>query len=121
MKRAGRVCPVIGCFEIVSSISRYCENCSAEKQKASNRKRSSKSRERYGKEWQRTRADYLMMQPNCVDCGRLAAEVDHIVPIDQGGSDDHTNLASRCKSCHSRKTARFDGGFGNPVVDRVSE
>lgn len=58
-----------------------------------------------------------MMQPKCVSCGQAATEVDHIVPIDRGGSNSHSNLQSMCKSCHARKTAKFDGGFGNPVIE----
>lgn len=27
---------------------------------------------------------------------------------------DESNLVTLCRSCHSRKTASHDGGFGNP-------
>ncbi|MEW6383526.1 MAG: HNH endonuclease [Pseudomonadota bacterium] len=53
-------------------------------------------------------------------CGVLCsakgqAHVDHI----DGDPNNNatTNLQTLCVSCHSRKTAREDGGFGNP--DRV--
>jgi 5-methylcytosine-specific restriction protein A len=46
--------------------------------------------------------------------GRVTAaqHVDHVVPREQGGSDDWANLQALCASCHSRKTALEDGGFG---------
>ena len=32
-------------------------------------------------------------------------EVDHVVPLYKGGTNDITNLVSLCRECHSRKTA----------------
>jgi 5-methylcytosine-specific restriction protein A len=47
-------------------------------------------------------------------CRNRATHVDHIRPIADGGAGlDPTNLQSLCASCHSRKTTRADGGFGN--------
>jgi 5-methylcytosine-specific restriction enzyme A len=31
-------------------------------------------------------------------------EVDHIIPLVQGGSDDDCNLQTLCKPCHLKKT-----------------
>lgn len=40
--------------------------------------------------------------------------LDHIVPIEQGGARlDPRNVRWMCAECHSRKTAKEDGGFGN--------
>lgn len=55
----------------------------------------------------------------CTDCGRQCAwfdgkrwrtagmggEVDHVVPLREGGTNDTANLALRCKSCHGLKDA----------------
>jgi len=41
-----------------------------------------------------------------------ATEVDHIVPLRAGGTNDAENLQALCKSCHSRKTAIEDGRWG---------
>lgn len=56
----------------------------------------------------------------CKDCGVVCArkvdgrwmtkgcggEVDHEVPLREGGTSDPSNLALRCKRCHSRADAR---------------
>lgn len=34
----------------------------------------------------------------------LAAHVDHIVPLELGGTDDEANLQTLCSRCHGRKT-----------------
>lgn len=59
--------------------------------------------------------------PLCVHCQRsgrvsVAAEVDHIVPLHQGGADDETNLQSLCAPCHQAKTAREAAGRGGAKV-----
>lgn len=42
-----------------------------------------------------------------------ATHVDHVVPLERGGARfDEGNLQPLCAPCHSRKTARQDGGFG---------
>jgi 5-methylcytosine-specific restriction protein A len=57
------------------------------------------------------RAAYRCATPRCTE---RASHVDHIKPIAQGGAAlDPSNLRPLCASCHSRKTARADGGFGN--------
>lgn len=44
----------------------------------------------------------------CQDCGRVTREleVDHTVPLWQGGADVDANLGSLCIDCHAAKTAR---------------
>jgi 5-methylcytosine-specific restriction protein A len=54
----------------------------------------------------------------CQDCGRVVmgreAHVDHVVSKSAGGGDEMSNLRTLCRSCHSRKTVRYDqgGAFG---------
>ncbi len=79
--------------------------------------RPSSSRQGYGRRWEKVRRMHLRREPLCRACraeDRLqpAVEVDHIVPLGKGGTGTTENLQSLCKSCHSKKTAREDGGFG---------
>lgn len=67
--------------------------------------------------WRRIRASQLSRHPLCETCGESgivqpATVVDHR----NGDAYDNSsgNLASLCASCHSRKTARQDGGYGRP-------
>jgi 5-methylcytosine-specific restriction enzyme A len=65
--------------------------------------------------WRKARLDFLATCPSCVDCGQLATTVDHIIP--HGGNMrmfwNRSNWQPMCKRCHSIKTNKYDGGFGN--------
>lgn len=57
------------------------------------------------------RARWLYAHPLCVDClpsGRVTAGtiVDHIIPFEQGGADDESNLQTMCKAHHDAKSER---------------
>jgi 5-methylcytosine-specific restriction enzyme A len=74
----------------------------------------------YGRQWRRLRACYLAAHPICEceeGCGRPATVVDHRRPHhgDHALMYDWANLRALTKSCHDRKTAARDGGFGNPI------
>lgn len=50
----------------------------------------------------------------CAICGTVGEmHLDHRIPRSLGGTDDPNNLQLLCASCHSAKTARQEGGFGN--------
>lgn len=58
-----------------------------------------------------------LKDPHCANCGRLVAmhqfELDHIVPLHQGGPDEDGNLQVLCNGpdgCHDKKT-REEGGY----------
>ncbi len=60
--------------------------------------------------WRRKRLWFIRRHPLCAKClargiREKAIDVDHIVPLAEGGDDDPDNLQALCKSCHSRKTA----------------
>ena len=76
----------------------------------------------YGYAWQRLRLTILARDHYlCQECQRQgkitpvgkSGHVDHVIPKERGGTDDPDNLETKCSSCHSRKTAAEDGGFGN--------
>jgi 5-methylcytosine-specific restriction protein A len=52
----------------------------------------------------------LATEPFCRDCAaegyqRPADEIDHIVPLAEGGTDSDDNVRSLCRYCHARRTA----------------
>jgi 5-methylcytosine-specific restriction protein A len=62
-----------------------------------------------GRALQRRNARVLREQPLCRRCaaqGRTTAatQVDHIVALARGGTDDHDNLQGLCSECHGIKT-----------------
>lgn len=60
-----------------------------------------------GKKWQGTRRAILRRDRyTCQACKRFGNEVDHVVPLADGGKPyAPSNLQTLCKPCHSRKTA----------------
>lgn len=63
-----------------------------------------------GRPWERKR-QAVLAQDNylcriCARKGRLtpATEVDHIIPLEAGGTDEASNLQSLCHDCHALKT-----------------
>jgi 5-methylcytosine-specific restriction protein A len=93
---------------------RYCAKCAKRAQKRrAPEKRASSAKRGYGANWRKIRAAHLKKHPLCVVCGEPATNVDHIIPLAKGGTNASSNLQSMCHSCHSRKTAKHDGGFGN--------
>ena len=112
-QRPKRPCAAAGCPGRASN-GRYCE-AHASRLKADRKPdtRPSPSQRGYDQKWRRIRAQFLKAHPFCADCNEPANEVDHIIPIAKGGSNQWDNLQPMCKSCHSRKTARSDGAFGN--------
>ncbi|OWB24491.1 HNH endonuclease, partial [Xanthomonas oryzae] len=67
------------------------------------------------RQWRQLRAAHLAAEPLCRQCARggrvvAASDVDHIDGDDSNNAPD--NLQSLCHACHSRKTAKENGGFG---------
>ena len=108
-----------GCPNLASS--RFCPSC--EQSGAAREQMRSSARDRgYDSKWTRYRIGYLRNHPYCADpfevhgtSPTLATHVDHIKPHRGDWSIfwDKSNHQGLCASCHSRKTAECDGGFGN--------
>ena len=82
--------------------------------RAYDRRRGKTAARGYDGTWRKLRLMVLREQPLCA-CGRVATEVDHIIPIAKAPELrlEMSNLQAMCKSCHSRKTNAEDGGgFG---------
>lgn len=80
-------------------------------------------RKRKGRRWDslalriRERDDY-----ECRVCGEWGNEVDHIVPVRQGGAMwDEDNLQVLCSPCHIQKTRKEHGGFAEGTEEWYGE
>lgn len=93
-----------------------CDDCRHEKERErSARRRTDLTQGRaiqvyHSKKWLMTRRKVLDREPICVICDeRLATEVDHIVPMSQGGDEySLSNLRGLCGPCHWRRHAHGD-------------
>lgn len=61
-------------------------------------------------------------QPLCPECQRAGQvrgwdELDHIVPLHLGGTDDRANLVGLCRLHHDRKTRLEMGWRGSAACD----
>ena len=121
-KRAPHPCSVRGCPDLVHDGGRYCLQHAPLVWREHDRGRPSSAVRGYGYRWRKLRRMVLARDPLCADPfgehGNIkvpATEVDHIVPLSQGGGASPDNLQALCKSCHSRKTAAEDGGWGRGI------
>jgi 5-methylcytosine-specific restriction protein A len=58
-------------------------------------------------DWRTTKARVMARdKATCYLCQGHAREVDHIIPVAQGGGHDDGNLAAICVTCHREKTTR---------------
>jgi 5-methylcytosine-specific restriction protein A len=119
---APSICAFGGCQSLTVSGARYCATHVLTAQAAKvaarrdyNARRGTPASRGYDTNWRRSSRLYLAQNPVCNACGRLAECVDHRTPCD-GSSPlfwSVENWQSMCRRCHSTKTAREDGGFGN--------
>ena len=119
--KAKTPCKVKSCANLVEAGKSYCENHESKRHKQYDRDRKPAHKRGYDYRWQKYRKQFLIDNPLCVKCleeGKSvpATNVDHIEPV-SGPDDplfwDEDNHQALCHSCHSRKTAREDGGYGN--------
>ena len=78
---------------------------------------------RGGRPWRRLRARilardcYMCQCTKCNGMGKLADEVDHVIPVAKGGTDDPGNLRAIHHDCHRRKSA-VDAGAKPSRLER---
>lgn len=117
--RALRPCPAPGC-QLLTPGGR-CPEHAREQQREAESRRDRSETYLYDARWGRARRCFLRAHPFCVHCeqrGKLTAAtvVDHIKPH-RGDAVlfwSESNWQSLCKHHHDVKTAREEGGFGNP-------
>jgi 5-methylcytosine-specific restriction protein A len=110
--KAKKPCPHHGCRELTNG--GYCEAHNRAVNADYDRHHRDKEMKRFynSQPWVRLRKAKLSRDPMCEACKMggvlvIAAVVDHIVPVREGGARlDIDNLQSLCHSCHSRKTLR---------------
>lgn len=120
---AKRPCTHPGCGALTES--GRCDKHRKQNAREVDQRRGSSTQRGYGARWQKMSKGYLRSHPLCMcpDCqgGEIritaAVVVDHIVPHrgDMKLFWDSTNWQSMAKTCHDRKTATEDGGFGREV------
>jgi 5-methylcytosine-specific restriction protein A len=119
--RQQKPCAHIGCPNLTRE--RYCDQHKQQVRRY-DRERGTAAQRGYDSRWRKARLMFLRKHPLCVDCmkqGRVtpATDVDHIVPH-RGNRElfwDESNWQALCHACHSRKTAREDGGFGRTMYN----
>jgi len=107
-----RPCRHAGCGVLIRGRgTSRCQAHRSEEWKRQDEGRPSAARRGYDADWRELRAQHLIDHPNCVVCGDPGEEVDHKMPISQGGARlDPANLQTMCKTHHSVKTGRHDRG-----------
>lgn len=114
--RAPRIAPCCG-RRVPAGQRCECQKArERERKAAADRNRPSARARGYDKDWEKQRKAFLAVHRFC-GCGARAVVVDHVQPHkgDAKLFGDQRNWQPMCKPCHSRKTAREDGGFGNPT------
>jgi len=119
-----KMCKHPGCSEFIVRQNVYCDKHAgqygkvlAERETVRVKRRGTTAERGYSGRWVRYRKYYLQAHPLCAcGCGKLATDIDHIKPV-KGPFDplfwDESNHQALAHECHSRKTAKEDGGFGN--------
>jgi 5-methylcytosine-specific restriction protein A len=103
-------CSNPGCRELVQA--GRCLAHQSQRYREQDSRRESSARRGYDAIWRKLRLIKLNASPLCEEHLKRnvvveAAEVDHIIPIRNGGARlDLTNLQSLCKPCHSQKTIK---------------
>ena len=100
-----RPCRVAGCPRPAVLGSR-CHKHARQLKREYDADRPNAAQRGYDVKWRRIRAQFLRHHPLCVECGAPATDVDHIVPIAEGGSHKWENLQALCHRHHSGKTMR---------------
>ena len=108
--RALSPCTYPGCAELLSKPGR-CDKHKRESGWTRYKADMTTTQRGYGHAWRKLR-DQIMRRDSglCQPCLKqnrttLAHAVDHVVPKEQGGTDDENNLQSICRDCHTHKTA----------------
>lgn len=123
--------PCKRCKTPTRSESGFCPGCESKrtagfiiKRETYDARRGSASSRGYGRRWQRESKAFLKVNPLCVICHgkgvvKAASCVDHIKPHkgDKKLFWARSNWQGLCNTCHNKKTATENGGFGHDCKD----
>ncbi len=114
-----RACMVPGCPEKAIVGSRCTRHALQERQEYEE-DRPSAAQRGYDLHWRRVRAAYIKAHPICCvpGCNQEATDVDHVIPLSEGGTNEWSNLQGFCHRHHSSKTAKQDGRWGKGSQNR---
>lgn len=84
--------------------------------------RNGQTKRQTGYGWMKKREAVLRLSPICYICkakGKLtlATEVDHVIALINGGTNDMENLKGACQPCHQEKTRLDMGWKQKPEID----
>jgi 5-methylcytosine-specific restriction protein A len=107
-----RPCTQPGCPQLVSH--GRCQTHTRAAMQTYESTRLSSPQRGYNHTWRKLRLMVLREEPLCQVCLQEqktvpATDVDHIVTLRKGGTNERSNLQSLCHSCHSAKTVSEDG------------
>ncbi len=105
MPRAPKMCGAEICSSIVPSGTKYCERHRREKQWRGGDSRRSGTTAHKARRLRVLRRDNYFCQLRYEGCTQLATDVDHVVPLAEGGADSDSNCAASCSSCHTKKSS----------------
>lgn len=89
-------------------IERRYREANRDKIRAKNRRRASKRRGAPGScTYDQQKARWDLYGGLCWMCGALATSIDHVKPIEAGGSEFAANLRPACRSCNSSKGQKW--------------
>lgn len=120
-RRTAKPCRNRLCTSTTREKHGYCEE-HADEARSWTRGRAGQGRG--GRPWRRLREQVLKRDRylcQCDECHALqsikpAHEVDHVVPLAEGGTDAAHNLRAINRECHKKKTAREGNKAGRAVV-----
>lgn len=59
--------------------------------------------------------------PRCAYCGAEGdLEVEHIIPLARGGTNEITNLTVACHGCNNKKRTKTAEEFGHPHIHKIA-
>ena len=105
--RAPKHCGITGCTQLVRPGQRCPEHrtgwATSLPTASSKRTNTTHWKQQRAKALQRDNHQCVIRGPRCTI---TATEVDHIISVANGGTDELHNLASTCHNCNTHKTAR---------------